>query len=101
MTTRGGHITPNTDRKITCMDCGKQKHQRDGFPDQLSATCWSCAWDRHVRVSHKKIGRRIRREAKKRARRITTREVEAAMFAHERRQVLGLVNDPASEEPTR
>jgi hypothetical protein len=74
---------------MLCVSCGKRKAYPDGFPDRAFAECWECAWNDHVRNKHPEVVRRIRKAAKKRARRLTERDVEAAMFTAERMQVLG------------
>ena len=74
---------------MTCAYCGKSKQCPDGFPRRNFAQCWECAWDAHVHGEHRKVIRRIRREARKRARRLKERDLVDAMFDSEKRQVLG------------
>ena len=75
-------------KEMTCMSCGSKKAYPDAFPNRAYAECWQCAWDAHIRREHPEVARRIRREAKRRARRLKRAEIEAAMFEHERQQVI-------------
>lgn len=81
------------EKLMTCATCGRRKQYPDGFPNRAYAECWLCVWNGHIRSAHPEVGRRIRRAARKRARRITKRDVENAMFAVERAQVLGVEID--------
>lgn len=83
-------------KDMVCMSCGLRKAYPDGFPNRTCAECWQCAWDRHIRSAHPKVIRRIKREARKRARRLTERDLRKAMFESERRQVYG----PTPKEAT-
>ena len=83
-------------RDMGCMSCGERKAYPDGFPNRAVAECWQCAWDSHIRNQHPKVVRRIKREARRRARRLTERDVKAAMFEAERRQAFG--PDPLPKE---
>lgn len=74
---------------MLCAYCRRTKH-RDGFPMRAFAQCWECAWDDHVAKSHPKVVKAIRKEAKKRAKARVERDEFAAMFEHEKRQVLGV-----------
>ena len=76
-------------KDMLCVSCGKRKAYPDGFPNRAFAECWECAWNEHVRTKHPEVVRRIKRAARKRARRIAEHEVAEAMFATERAQVLG------------
>lgn len=68
---------------MTCMSCAQTKAYPDGFPNTLEATCWECAWKRHLREQHPRLIRKARRKAEARARqRIRNeahREVEAEL----------------------
>ena len=78
-----------TTKVMTCVLCGTTRAWPDGFPSRQMAECWECLWLRHVRDEHPKRVRQIRREVRKRARRLTERDMEAAMSARERVVLLG------------
>lgn len=80
--------TENGAKRMACTTCWQQKAYPDGFPNAAYAECWQCAWDAHIRRKHPEVVRRIRRAAKKRARRIKESDLIAAMTDAERRQVL-------------
>lgn len=63
---------------MTCVLCGKRKAYPDGFPNRGMAECWQCIWESHIRNKHPEIVRRIRREVKQRAKRISQRDLMAA-----------------------
>lgn len=78
---------PERAKTMGCVMCGRVKAWPDAFPSpHIDATCWECAWDRHIASAHPRTVRKIRREARKRARRIAERDVTAAMTERERRQ---------------
>lgn len=53
---------------MTCMSCAQTKAYPDGFPNTLEATCWECAWKRHLREHHPRVVRKARRKAEALAR---------------------------------
>ena len=73
-----------TEKTMTCMDCARTKAYPDAFPNTLDATCWECAWKRHLREQHPRLVRKARRKAEALARRKyrneAHREVEAQLM---------------------
>ena len=82
-------MSEKTTKTMACVRCGRAKAWPDAFPSSMFAECWECAWNEHVRAKHPEVVRRIKRAARKRARRLTERDVTNAMFESERLQVLG------------
>lgn len=85
-----------TDR-MTCMTCTRTKAWPDGFPNRIEATCWDCAWKRHLRDEHPRTVRKIEREVKKRAKRRAERDFMEAAYDHEL-AILGGLDHPTDTD---
>lgn len=72
--------------EMTCVLCGAKKAYPDGFPNLAMAECWQCIWERHIRGSHPEIVRRVRRDVKKRAKRLS--EIDLMKAATEAEKAL-------------
>ena len=74
-----------SDKTMHCLTCSQTKAWPDGFPDVMSnGACWRCHFLDHIRTAHPETMRRVRRVAKKRAKRLALNDALTGAFGDDR-----------------